>query len=54
MHRLGVNIVHTLAQALEEVGRIKPTCDRRSQVGAFDTVISCGTYPPRLAVPICG
>ena len=47
-------MLHTLAQALEEVGRIKATCDRHSQVGAFDTVISCGTYPPRLAVPICG
>ena len=41
-------------QALEENGRVKATCARCSQVGAFDTVISCGTYPPRLAVAICG
>ena len=47
-------MLHTLAQALEEVGRVKATCDRCSQVGAFDTVISCGTYSPRLAVAICG
>ena len=45
MHRLGVNMLHTLALALEEVGRVKAPCDRFSQVGAFDTVISCGTYP---------
>ena len=45
-------MLHSLAQALEEVGRVKATCDHCSQVGAFDTVISCGTYPPRLA--ICG
>ena len=43
-------MLHTLA----EIGRVKAICDRCSQVGAFDTVISCGTYPPRLAVPICG
>ena len=24
------------------------------RIGAFDTVISCGSYPPRLAVAICG
>ena len=30
------------------------TCDRCSQVGAFDTVIFCGTYLPRLAVASCG
>ena len=47
-------MLHTLAQALEEVGRVKAACDPCSQVGAFDTVISCGTYPPRLAVAICG
>ena len=47
-------MLHTLAQALEEVGRVKATCDRCSQVGAFDTLISFGTYPPRLAVAICG
>ena len=47
-------MLHTLVQALEEVGRVKAPCDRCSQVGAFDTVISCGTYPPRLAVAICG
>ena len=47
-------MLHTLALALEEVGRVKPTCDRFSQVGAFDTVISCGTYPLWLAVAICG
>ena len=38
-------MLHTLALALEEVGRVKAICDRFSQVGAFDTVISCGTYP---------
>ena len=47
-------MLHTLAQALEEVGRVKAACDPCSQVGAFDTVISCGTYPPRLSVAICG
>ena len=45
-----MNIVHTLA----EIGRVKATCDRCSQVCAFDTVISFGTYPPRLCVAICG
>ena len=43
-----MNIVHTFA----EIGRVKAICDRCSQVSAFDTVISFGTYPPRLA--ICG
>ena len=43
-------MLHTLA----EIGRVKATCDRCSQVGAFDTVISFGTYPPRLSVAICG
>ena len=43
-------MLHTLA----EIGRVKATCDHRSQVGAFDTVISFGTYPPRLSVAICG
>ena len=47
-------MLHTLAQALEEVGRVKATCDQCSQVGAFDTVISFGTYPPRLSVAIYG
>ena len=47
-------MLHTLAQALEKVERVKATYDRCSQVGAFDTVISFGTYPPRLAVAICG
>ena len=46
-------MLHTLAKTLEEVGRVKATCDRCSRVGAFDTVISFGTYPPRLAVAIC-
>ena len=41
-------MLHTLA----EIGRVKAICDRCSQVSAFDTVISFGTYPPRLA--ICG
>ena len=43
-------MLHTLA----EIGRVKATCDHCSQVGAFDTVISFGTYPPRLSVAICG
>ena len=43
-------MLHTLA----EIGRVKAICDRCSQVGAFDTVISFGTYPPRLSVAICG
>ena len=43
-------MLHTLA----EMGRVKAICDRCSQVGAFDTVISFGTYPPRLSVAICG
>ena len=43
-------MLHTLA----EIGRVKATCDRCSQVSAFDTVISFGTYPPRLSVAICG
>ena len=43
-------MLHTLA----EIGRVKATCDRCSQVGAFDTVISFGTYPPRLSVAIYG
>ena len=47
-------MLHTLAQALEEVGRVKATWDHCSQVGAFDTVIYFGTYPPRLSVAICG
>ena len=38
-------MLHTLALALEEVGRVKATCVRFSQAGAFDTVISYGTYP---------
>ena len=47
-------MLHTLPQALKEVGRVKATCDRCSQVGASDTVISCYTYPPLPAVAICG
>ena len=47
-------MLHTLALALEEVGRVKATCDRFSQVGAFDTVIFCGTCPLFIAVAICG
>ena len=47
-------MLHTLAQALEEVGRIKATCDRRSQVTTGNYSIKSTTYPPRLAVPICG
>ena len=43
-------MLHTLA----EIGRVKAICDRCSQVSAFDTVISFGTYPPRLSVAICG
>ena len=43
-------MLHTLA----EIGRVKATCDHCSQVGAFDTVISFGTYPPRLSVAIWG
>ena len=43
-------MLHTLA----EIGRVKAICDRCSQVGAFDSVISFGTYPPRLSVAICG
>ena len=43
-------MLHTLA----EIGRVKAICDHCSQVGAFDTVISFGTYPPRLSVAICG
>ena len=43
-------MLHTLA----EIGRVKAICDRCSKVSAFDTVISFGTYPPRLSVAICG
>ena len=43
-------MLHTLA----EIGRVKAICDRCSQVSAFDTVISFGTYPPRLSVAISG
>ena len=43
-------MLHTLA----EIGRVKAICDRCSQVSAFDTVISFGTYPPRLSVAIYG
>ena len=43
-------MLHTLA----EIGRVKAISDRCSQVSAFDTVISFGTYPPRLSVAICG
>ena len=43
-------MLHTLA----EIGRVKAICDHCSQVSAFDTVISFGTYPPRLSVAICG
>ena len=43
-------MLHTLA----EIGRVQAICDRCSRVGAFDTVISFGTYPPRLSVAICG
>ena len=35
------------------VGRSR-TCQSYLRIGAFDTVISSGSYPPRLAVAICG